>query len=382
MCTASVAFIEANAAILPKQGSTFADEGTLAHSIASDLLLNKGSAAADPTMDVHCHDYARFVRDKVGPNDRLLVERKVPLFYLPSQRGTVDAAIIGTGIYIADFKYGVGVSVQAKENKQLAIYAESLIQQLEKVDEFPDDTLVTLAIFQPRDRNDPNPVRLWALTRGELRVFCFAIDEKARLILSGGPVEFVADPQEQCFFCPASGICKAYAEHGLRGIEVLANDAPVDEAKIATFPDPTSLSREQRVKIIKHRKGLEKWLEAVEAQEIAELMMNAPRHGLKLVEGKSNRQWRDEKAAKTLLSNHLTAAEITPPGDIISPAAAEKALKGKELSTRFENAFTALIEKPVGKPTLVPEEDKRIALVFDLTQQFQNLDAQKGADLI
>ena len=50
---------------------------------------------------------------------------------------------------------------------------------------------------------------------------------------------------------------------------------------------------------------------------------------------------------------------------LISPAAAEKLLKGRELSKRFSNALSSLIVKPPGKPSLVPITDKRTALSFD-----------------
>jgi len=53
---------------------------------------------------------------------------------------------------------------------------------------------------------------------------------------------------------------------------------------------------------------------------------------------------------------------LRPRADLISPAQAEKALKGRELSTKFQNKFKGLITRPEGKPTLVPEDDKRPAL--------------------
>ena len=126
-CTASISFVEANASRLPPEGSVFADEGTKAHELAAKLLTGATRLldTQDADMITHVRDYVEFVRDKVAPGDRLMVERRVPLFYLPEQRGTTDAAIIGPkGIYIADLKYGAGVSVYAKDNKQLAIYAD------------------------------------------------------------------------------------------------------------------------------------------------------------------------------------------------------------------------------------------------------------------
>lgn len=381
-CTASVGFIERNKSVLPPDGSVYADEGTKAHALAADVLSGKARlvGSTDPDMLLHTRSYIDFVQAKVGKGDRLLVERRTSLFYLPSQHGTVDAAIVSDkGVYIADLKYGAGVGVYAKDNKQLAIYAESLIRELESIEDIKGDTLLTLAIYQPRDRNDPEPVRLWALSRTELADFCAPIEHIAAEILSnpdGG--KFVADPEVQCRFCPAKGICTAYANHGLVAIpDAAANGLSLDPAakeQKLNLPRPEALTREQRVKVIQTKKTLESWLEAVEAQEVSELMAGAAPMGLKLVAGKSNRQWRDEEKAKTLLRNYLTAEVTNPPSSLISPAQAEKALKGIETSTRFQNAFEASIHKPEGKPTLVSESDKRPALQLNPAEGLEDQD--------
>lgn len=371
VCTASVGFIERNKSVLPADGSVYADEGTKAHALAADVLSGKARlvGSSDPDMLLHTRAYIDFVQAKVGKGDRLLVERRTSLFYLPSQHGTVDAAIVSDkGVYIADLKYGAGVGVYAKDNKQLAIYAESLIRELESIEDIKGDTLLTLAIYQPRDRNDPEPVRLWALSRTELADFCAPIEHIAAEILSnpeGG--KFVADPEVQCRFCPAKGICTAYANHGLVAI-------PDSVPERITLASPESLTREQRVKVIQAKKTLESWLEAVEAQEVSELMAGAAPMGLKLVAGKSNRQWRDEEKSKTLLRNYLAAEVTNPPSSLISPAQAEKALKGIETSTRFQNAFEASIHRPEGRPTLVPESDKRPPLMISATEGLEDQD--------
>ncbi len=103
-------------------------------------------------------------------------------------------------------------------------------------------------------------------------------------------------------------------------------------------------------------------------------MAGAERKGYKLVAGKTNRQWSDEDQAKQLLRNHLTAEQTNPPSELISPARAEKLLKGIELSTRFENSFAKLITKPPGDPSLVPETDKRMALEFNPTEGLEDID--------
>jgi hypothetical protein len=385
-CTASIKFIEGNEHLLPPDDSSeYADEGTRAHAAAAELLLNPDATPAfdNDEMAGYVGDFVDFVRSLIPTGgSRLYVEQRVPLFYFPAQRGTLDVGIVAkdfSRVTIVDLKYGAGVGVYAKDNKQLAIYAESFISELEEVlDPFPDEALVTLIIYQPRDRNDDNPVRLWAISRKDLADFADQqILPAVETILANEPGVFVADPQGHCRFCRAKGICQHYASHGLEALPVPASEEVVDPSKVSrmeALPSPHTLTREQRIRVIRARSSLEKWLEAVEAQEVAELMAGAPRMGLKIVEGKSNRAWADEGAAEQLLRNHLAAEEARPPGKLVSPAQAEKLLKKMELSTKFQNKLTSLIVKPVGQPSLVPEEDKRPALSLDQAEGFKQVE--------
>lgn len=364
VCTASVQFILDSG--IEDSSSVYADEGTIAHAHAAEWLKT-GKEPVIPSSEMcdHVKSYVDFVVGKKLTGDVHYVERRVRLFYYPEQRGTVDDALFNRKrLYISDFKYGAGVGVYAENNKQLAIYAESLLQELEVITDIPDDLLITMAIFQPRDRNDSNPVRLWALTRAQLRQFCQSIQVKASIILRGGTTQFLPNPDEQCRFCPAKGVCQAYTTYGL---EVLPNHDVVE------LPDARVFPRDKRVRVLKAKKQLVSWLESLEDQEMTDLLNDAPGMGFKLVEGKSNRQWSDEKVVKQLLSNYLKSDEITPPGDIISPAQVEKLLKGVDVSTKFSNKLEKLIVKPEGKPTMVPEDDKRPALVKKIP--FQDLNA-------
>lgn len=378
VCTASVGFIEANADVLPPNTSKYADEGTDAHGIAAKKLEGwvrpETLSPYDDEMEVHVDSYVAFVRSKIEPGDRVYIERKVSLFYLPSQTGTIDVLIVKKSgkIVVIDLKYGVGVSVTAIENKQLSIYAESAIEELSAIEDIPDTAFVELYIYQPRDRNDPNPVREWIVTRGFLHSFCWPIKEAADEIMDSGPCSFVQG-EAQCRFCPAKGICPAKAAAELE----VVGDGPVDEViaspALTDLTVATALTREQRVRILKAKKGLIAWLESVESQEMSELLAGAPPIGFKLVEGKSNRQWSDPEVAKKLLKNYLSAEEVCPPSDVISPAQAEKKLKGLETSSKFENKFALLIVKPAGKPTMVAESDPRPALEVDPTAGLINL---------
>lgn len=378
VCTASVGYIERNASLLPKESSVYADEGTTAHALAAKILNgeNRLVQSDNPDMLHNVRAYVDFVRSLVRPGDRLSVEVRVSLFYLESQRGTIDVRIVGKDrIAIVDLKYGAGVGVYAEKNEQLAIYAESVVRELELVQDYAGTFPIELHVFQPRDRNDSEAVRSWPLTREQLSEFVTPIGAKARFIVANPDAgEFVAGPHCDKGFCAARGICKAYAS---RGLTVIADDLPVDEA-IAEIPEthirkwraPESLTRDQRLTIIAHRSILEKWLEAVEEQEITELKNGAEPLTFKLVEGKSNRVWSSEDGAMKLLSTKKPLDEVAP-RSVVSPAQAEKLFKGDKA---FVEAFSTLITKPTGRPSLVPIADKRPALVYNPTSGLEDVD--------
>ena len=77
--------------------------------------------------------------------------------------------------------------------------------------------------------------------------------------------------------------------------------------------------------------------------------------GFKVVEGKSNRKYTDEKAVAFIVKNN----DYDPYEKKLLGITAMTSLLGKK---KFEELLGALITKPQGKPTLVPESDKRPAL--------------------
>jgi hypothetical protein len=369
ICTASPQFIVDNAAKLPVDKSVFADEGTVAHSLAAKILDGEDIGSVAPDMLAHIRKYTDHVQSQMKASEGkalLHVEQALNLFYLPHRSGIVDAAVtLPDTLYINDLKYGQGVSVEAEGNTQLAIYGESLIQAWSQIMDFPDDLNVVLTIVQPRDRNNHEAVREWRMTRAQLADIAADLKAKAELALAGKG-EFKPDPKA-CQFCPAKGICSAYATQGLKALP--------EQARVINLPHPGLLTREQRVEVLRAKKVLSQWLDAVEDQEIHDLMQGAEPQGMKLVEGKSNRVWRDADEAQKLLSNHLSMDEMRPRSDLISPAAAERLLKGNELSTRFRNRMTSLITKPEGKATLVLEDDPRPALSFQPDNGLKPLDS-------
>lgn len=77
--------------------------------------------------------------------------------------------------------------------------------------------------------------------------------------------------------------------------------------------------------------------------------------GWKLVEGRSNRKYTSEAAVATTVEG----AGFDPYERKVLGVTAMQKMLGK---TRFEELLAPYIEKPQGKPTLVPESDKRPAM--------------------
>ncbi|MBE6061810.1 MAG: DUF2800 domain-containing protein, partial [Clostridium sulfidigenes] len=78
-------------------------------------------------------------------------------------------------------------------------------------------------------------------------------------------------------------------------------------------------------------------------------------NGWKLVEGRSNRKYTNEAAVIQAVSE----AGFDPYEKKLLGITALQKLLGK---SRFDELLTGFIEKPQGKPTLVPESDKRPAM--------------------
>ena len=76
---------------------------------------------------------------------------------------------------------------------------------------------------------------------------------------------------------------------------------------------------------------------------------------LETVEGRSNRKYTSEAAVATTVEG----AGFDPYERKVLGVTAMQKMLGK---TRFEELLAPYIEKPQGKPTLVPENDKRPAM--------------------
>ena len=339
-------------------GSTFAEEGTLAHAYCAKKLKEFLGLAVDEEkaeiaqldeqyhsgeMDEYTDTYKTIVLEKFNAaraktkDAQLLVEVKLDFsHYVPDAFGTSDAIIIADGVMeVIDFKYGKGVKVSAVENPQMMIYA------LGAWDLFNfeyDIRKVRMTIVQPRIDN----LSEFELNAADL--INWAVDElqpKANEAYAGGKQK----PGNWCQFCKVKPNCKALSSMCI-------------EAQQAN-PDPRKISKEvMESTILPLLSTFKTWLTGVEEYSLEQALSGVQYQGFKIVEGRSIRKITNQTAVMELLGKEGFAKEAyIKPTELRSITDLEK-LIGKK---RFCTICAEYINKPQGKPTLVPESDKRPA---------------------
>ena len=331
----------------PSSSSEAAAEGTAAHALCEHKLRKflklrskrPHSDFEDDEMD-RCSDaYVSFVQEQMGdiPSPMVLVEQWLDLTrYVPEAFGTADCIIVGGDmLHVIDFKYGMGVLVEAEHNPQMMLYA---LGALDLLDGIYDIQTISMSIFQPRREN----MCTWSLTKEDLiRWARDDLVEKARLAYAG---EGTFCAGEWCTFCRAAVRCRARAEEKLR----LAREE---------FRLPPLITDEEIEEVLGEISDLIKWANAILAYATdAAVNHGKAWKGFKVVEGRSVRKYKDEDA----VAREAKAAGYTDIFDEkLIPLTQMEKLMGKEM---FEKILGGLIEKPPGKPTLVPLSDKRSAI--------------------
>lgn len=354
-CTPSVRLEEA----FPDRTSEAAEEGTLAHTLGELIISNtlglmakktynlelkkvKDNKFYNETMQQHCEDYAAFVIEHYNEalsrnkDAQIVLEKKIDLTkYVPEGFGTGDTVIVADQtLEIIDLKYGKGVPVSSENNKQLMLYGLGV---LESFDFLYDIKEVQLSIFQPRIDNTSS----WVIAADELRKWGEEFVIPTAKAAFEGTGEFVVG--DHCRFCKAKAQCRALADHNL-------------ELAKYEFKAGNLLTDEEVSDILKRADFFTKWISAVEDFALLE-SVNNDKHwpGFKLVEGRSNRQYSDESKVAEVYDNYGLLEEDYYNRKLKSITDMEKNL-GKKT---FDKLIGPLLIKPAGKPTLVPESDKR-----------------------
>lgn len=332
-------------------GSPYAQQGTDAHALCEykvEKLL--GRDPNDPTENLtyfdtemaDCTDeYASYVMEQVNDAKQhcsdplILIEEKLDFSrWVPEGFGTGDCVIVADDVlHIIDFKYGLGVLVDATENPQMMCYA---LGALDTFDGIYDIQTIRLTIFQPRRDN----ISTYEISKTDLMKWADEILKPTAALAYNGEGEYNAG--DHCQFCKAKATCRKRAEHNL---ELAQYD----------FEMPPTLDDAEIAAILPRIDDLVAWANDIKEYALQQAINGTDFPGFKVVEGKSNRKFIDESAVASI----VTDAGFDPYEKKLLGITAMTSLLGKK---KFEELLSGMITKPPGKPTLVPESDKRPAM--------------------
>ena len=333
------------------KGSDYAAEGTDAHELCEYKLKRAlGMDASDPTENLTWHNeemedcangYAAYILEMVEAakescaDPKVLIEQRVDFSRWVEQGfGTADCIIIADGtLRICDYKHGLGVLVDATDNPQMKCYA---LGALELFDDIYDIDNVSMTIYQPRRQN----ISTFEISKDALYKWADEVLKPTADLAFAGDGNFLCG--EWCGFCKAKHECRARAESNLTLAQY-------------DFKFPPLLEDSEIEYILSRADELVAWASDIKEYALQQAISGKEWAGWKLVEGRSNRKYSNEEA----VIQAVTDAGFDPyEKKLLGITAMQKRL-GK---SRFDELLTAYIEKPQGKPTLVPESDKRPAM--------------------
>ena len=330
------------------RGSPYAQQGTDAHALCEYLLNTAlGRDCRDPTGDLTWYDgemqeaaegYRDFVMTqiqeakKLCPDPMVCVEQVLDFSkWVTHGFGTGDCVIIADGLlHVIDFKYGLGVMVEAEDNPQLKLYA---LGALDTFGCLYDIRRIMLSIYQPRRGN----ISSWETTKANLLEWAEDVLVPTARLAYDGEGEYAAG--DHCVFCKAKATCRKRAEYAM-------------ELAKREFAEAPTLSPEEIAEILPQIDALVSWADDIKAYALKQALSGTRYPGWKLVEGKSNRRFSDEAQAAKLAE----AAGFEPYEQKLLGVTALQKQMGKK---RFDELLGDLVIKPRGKPVLAPESDKR-----------------------
>lgn len=464
---------------MPDESSSYADEGTAAHFLMEQCLLQNVDAkhfhglrikVENGTTEFHTSgaypvgpdmtgdmqkalDYIRAVADGAT----IYTEQKLSIAHITGEHwhletgavcfkddagryididtgehyalddlepatGTTDVWIIkGRVGHCLDLKWGMGITVHAKDNEQQEMYTDAALQEFDFLAEVDE---IHLHIVQPRLKHYDEVV----LTRAELDEKIEAIRQASRKIAFTPVDQLPAVPGEkQCRFCKVKATCEEHRDfllgqvaeefvdldkgfievsvaqaekllaqsfgvkpaainfevydldhspHSESGHRFVVKKPSIRPALEAATQRLTTDSDERLATLLDACDMLESFPKAVRAEVERRLLKGEFTDArYKLVEGRQGaRSWVSEEEAEAALKAMRLKVDQMYDFKLISPTTAEKVLK--EANPRKWNKLQPLIGRSDGKPSVAPASDKRPALNLAIAEQFEELPAE------
>lgn len=342
------------------EASEYAREGSFAHEVAEVTLRYTLLEIDEKTyleqmealqqndfysteLEDHIKNYVDIVMEKVweakarSRDALVMVEQRLWFSrWVPEGFGTGDVVIVADDtLEIIDLKYGKGVPISAEGNPQTRLYGLGAWYEYEAL---YDIRTVRMTIVQPR----LDIISTEELPVEELLAWGDAIEVSARRAYQGEG-DFV--PGEHCQFCRARYTCRARADENL-------------ELARYEFKDPPLLGQDEIAEILGQASQLKSWVADIEKYALEQARDHGVKWpGWKLVEGRSNRRYTNEKdVVKTLKKAGYKEKDYFEK-KLLGIGKMEKSIGKVNFTELLERP--GLVQKPVGKPVLVPEDDTR-----------------------
>lgn len=355
-----------------------ADEGTAAHYVGEQCLLNNQEAwewadeivrvgnrefRVDAEMIEGVQSYLDLIRDLLekyaDDGAELIIEKGVGSVFDDEAFGTIDARIVVPGLQlliIVDLKYGRGI-VREPNDEQLAIYGYYGVENWP----YPDNpvTDVELWISQPRIPHPKGTNRRHIATADELTAyFTEEVLPKMRETREPDALLVVGD---WCRFCPARKHCPA------RHKEVMEFSADTE---------PVDMTSDELAEALAKKKTLMKFFEDAEAEVMRRLRTGETVRGFKLVYKQTNRVFKESMR----VGKGDNAKEVNF-ADAVVEAFGEEAYMPRQFKTppnieKLEGGakFVATwAYKPSAGLTVAPENDKRKAVQLTKEEMYAGL---------
>ena len=341
---------------IPDQASEYAQQGTDCHELCAYLVEKAlGREVIDPTENLTYYDaemqncaeeYRNYVLEQIEAakefckDPQVMIEQRLDFSrWVENGFGTGDCVIVADEVLqIIDYKHGLGVLVSAGDdehggNSQMMCYA---LGALEVFGDIYDINQIKMTIFQPRREN----IRTYTISRDNLLKWANEVLAPTAQLAYVGEGEFKAG--DHCTFCKVKATCRKRAEYNL---ELAKYD----------FEMPATLDDTEIAAILEKVDEMISWGNDIKEYALQQAQSGVHFEGWKVVEGRSNRKYTDEKAVAFKVKD----AGFDPYEKKLLGVTAMSTLLGKK---KFEELLGGLIYKPPGKPALVPESDKRPAM--------------------
>ena len=185
------------------------------------------------------------------------------------------------------------------------------------------------------------------VTKEELLDWAEEVLIPAAALAAKGDGEYRAG--KHCQFCRIKATCRKRAEYNLQMAQY-------------DFAVPDTLADDEISMILDRADTFIGWVNDVKAYALEQVISGKQYPGFKVVEGRSNRRYTNPDAVAAAVTN----AGYDPFEKKLMGVTAMTKLLGTK---KFNTLLGSLIEKPQGKPTLVPESDKRPAWTINDFQE-------------